>query len=582
MKLTTQQRRLRNTIKVIVVTVPTLFLFQNCGPGFSSQMLGSQLNLGSGGGGGGSFSLAAERLTCVPNSRGKAEVDSRRLTRSELRGSLQAIFGDAFVTKSSIQGALENISADTSQSYGRNFDGSLNSSFMNGVIEIAEQSTEALLADRNLLSSTMNGCNPDANLQACVDELVSGFALKVLRRPLPADSKAEILGLMNAESGIEKLRVGVARLLISPYFYQHIETGLQVEGDRVRLTPFEVASRLSYRLTGQAPDQELLTLASGDKLKDLSQIAQQAKRLFAKPAAKEHVREFFTHWLHLEKTVDPDPKISKLLGISGAGLGSEAREELLRFVDYVVFEKNGSFSDLLANPAVFPFTDRLAKLYGTTRSDKPFLLTDGRGGIAIRAATLMNNSLPSNPIVRGVFLRSRLLCTPIPAPDPALVAARLAETQILSHKDLSNRVFVEKTTGVDACMACHRMINPIGFSLEGYDGFGMPRSKEKVYDDNAEVVAEHAIDTYVDNLAIAAQPVPVMTAVDLRDTLAASGKVKQCITQQFIEFSRERAPSASDGCGTNESVDVLEAKGTLQDFFLSTSANEDIFWKMAQ
>ncbi len=126
------------------------------------------------------------------------------------------------------------------------------------------------------------------------------------------------------------------------------------------------------------------------------------------------------------------------------------------------------------------------------------------------------------------------------------------------------------------------MINPLGFALEGFDGFGMPRTKEKVYDASVKVVAEHAIDTYVSDLNIASVPRPATDASALVREIANSDRARLCMGRKIIEYNRERAPAAADGCVVNEGAELMLEGSSVLDFFLVSATAEDIFWKAAK
>ncbi|RYZ84549.1 MAG: DUF1588 domain-containing protein, partial [Proteobacteria bacterium] len=241
--------------------------------------------------------------------------------------------------------------------------------------------------------------------------------------------------------------------------------------------------------------------------------------------------------------------------------------------------ENAGFERLFSSQLVFPYTDRLANLYGVQKTDQPVGSKDGRGGMVLRLANLLNNSLGSNPIVRGGHIRTHLLCQDIPPPDPNLVADRLSETEILSHLDLSTRAIVHQTTSVKQCSGCHAMINPLGFALEGFDGFGMPRDKEKVYDASLRIVAEHPIDSHVTDLNIGPIPKGSSTAADLVSALANSDRARVCMGKKIIEYTRERAANETDGCSVNEGAEFLTANGSIKDYFINSVTSEDIFWK---
>jgi hypothetical protein len=72
-------------------------------------------------------------------------------------------------------------------------------------------------------------------------------------------------------------------MLNAPQFLYRIETG-QPTGtgdDRIRLTPFEVATRISYLIAGTMPDPELFAAAAEGRLDTPAGRHAQARRLLA-------------------------------------------------------------------------------------------------------------------------------------------------------------------------------------------------------------------------------------------------------------------------------------------------------------
>src|SRR5678816_4274337 len=92
----------------------------------------------------------------------------------------------------------------------------------------------------------------------------------------------------------------ISAMLQSPYFLYRSEIGTGTS--TFTLTPFEVATELSYLLTGTTPDDTLLAAAdsvAGGSLTLASMIDQQATRLLATSSAGNAtaLMGFMTGWL---------------------------------------------------------------------------------------------------------------------------------------------------------------------------------------------------------------------------------------------------------------------------------------------
>ena len=79
----------------------------------------------------------------------------------------------------------------------------------------------------------------------------------------------------------------------------------------------------------------------------------------------------------------------------------------------------------------------------------------------------------TSPILRGIFVRDRLLCQPLP-PPPDDVDFTPPELD----PDATTREKFEEHTKNPACQGCHAIINPLGFTLERFDAVGRYRDRE--------------------------------------------------------------------------------------------------------
>src|SRR6185295_6700356 len=80
----------------------------------------------------------------------------------------------------------------------------------------------------------------------------------------------------------------------------------------------------------------------------------------------------------------------------------------------------------------------------------------------------------SSPIHRGVFLARGLLGQTM-RPPPEAVAPLAPDL----NPDLTTRERVESQTRGAACMTCHSIINPLGFTLEQFDAVGRLRDFDR-------------------------------------------------------------------------------------------------------
>jgi hypothetical protein len=518
------------------------------------------------------------RGTCDESARGRSEPGVRRFTTPEVVASLGAIFGDDTLARPEIARSLTALPAELALSTSqRELDGSIRD--VEGLLAVAEAIAAAVVAD-GALAVRVLGCDPTA-IEACRAALLDRLAPRMFRRPLYDEERAEYTRFMT-DLGAAGLEWAIVRLVVSPHFHQHLEIEGTDADHRIRLAPFEVASRIAYRITGGPPDDALLDAARSGALETVEDARAHATRLLATSGGHARVQEVLARWLGLERVSDPDPAVASALGIEPGGLGAEARQELERFVDHTVFVERGSFVDLMSKPTAFAFTPRLATLYRLEISDAPQTFADARGGILLRSATLLSGRRYTDPIMRGSFLRRRVLCHSLPTPDPVLVASRDDLRAELTHERYPSREIVTRLTEGATCMACHEKLNPLGFALERFGTAGEVRASELVFDVEGDVIGEHPIDTAVSDLAIAAGAETAASGpAELVRAVAESEDTRLCFATQLFAQTRMRFPSDEDVCLVRDVESALAEGLPVADAVVRSVANEDLFYRRA-
>lgn len=360
-------------------------------------------------------------------------------------------------------------------------------------IELYEGS--ALRAARAALSSTTGrsaliGCTPaSASDEACMHGFLSRFGRRAWRRPLTETELAAWVAVgRHAATAYDDFYRGaefaVAGLLQSPSFIYMVETGQTdpEHPDRRKLTGYELATRLSFFLTGTTPSEELLAAAERGELDTREGIRTHAQRLVARPEAREALSRFFDEYLSLGSLPEL-PKNLSLFPFFTPELAASMREETQRFLADLIWERNADFRD--AFDADYTFVNSaLANLYGLAGAPETGFArmtlppVTGRGGLLGQASLLSLLSHPSttSPTQRGKFVRERLLCQPIAAP-PAGVIASFPEPQPGEPPKTMRERLVEHQRS-PACSSCHRMMDPIGLGLENFDPVGRFRDSD--------------------------------------------------------------------------------------------------------
>jgi len=135
-------------------------------------------------------------------------------------------------------------------------------------------------------------------------------------------------------------------------------------------------------------------------------------------------------------------------------------------------------ADLLKTDYTF-LNQRLAEHYGIKdiygNDFRRVTLTDpNRHGLLGQASILTVTSYPNRtaPTIRGKWVLLQILGTPPPPPPPNVPSLKNDETT----RNLTMRQRMELHRSNPTCAACHRMMDPIGFALENFDGLGQWRN----------------------------------------------------------------------------------------------------------
>ena len=170
----------------------------------------------------------------------------------------------------------------------------------------------------------------------------------------------------------------------------------------------------------------------------------------------------------------------------------------------------------------------------------PQLPDSQRTGIFTHPYLLSANAYHDNssPIHRGVFL-SRHVMGRLLKPPPEAVACKNAEFD----PTLTMREKVMELTKEESCMQCHRVINPVGFSLENYDAVGRYMT----------VVFYKAVNTVSDDVTDGDEKVEVRSAKDLAKlTVGSEAAHRAFITHLF--HHQVTQPVAAYGPDTLETL----------------------------
>jgi hypothetical protein len=362
------------------------------------------------------------------------------------------------------------------------------------------------------------------------------------RRPLTAVEVDDAWSLYSvgrlSDTVASGLQLALQGFIGAPSFAYRTEVGAVSSGSR-RLSGWEIASQLSFNLTGGPPDEELAALAQSGALEDPELRTAQVDRLMRSEHGRAHLARFVDEWLQLEAVPHLSRDENRFPSFT-----PEVKERLLR--ETHTFAANVLTGDAPTARTLFgaDFTwadDTLAAFYGLP--DRPgnalgrvSLTGTPRRGILSQAAFLSARShdLETSPILRGVAVRTQALCLEPPPPPPNIVPMIGSPSE-----PKTTRERYAQHTSNPSCSGCHSVIDPPGFALEGFDAVGLVRTEEHGF----------PIDTTGTLIEAGDANHSFLGSRDFLEHLAQSQQAADCLIEQVTTFQLGRhADAPGDAC----------------------------------
>ena len=344
---------------------------------------------------------------------------------------------------------------------------------VNGIVNIADnavidQGNASIFADgiRAVASwvvrqrDSATRCTPYGD-DACVDTLLAWLPREAFRRPVSADEIDELRTLFDQLSATYEYDYAfsgtVRAILLSPEFLYRTEVNTVLD-------PFEIANLLSFAITDEAPDAELIDVAENEDLRDPAVREAQARRLMAK--SEKVWQRFFWEWLHMSTLYSQGTEV----GLPDQ-LVDQMEEEYRTFIREVIVTGRGTLRDVLSAPYTWAQPE-LAEHYGADHPGNGLQRIEldpmQRGGILTQGAWLVSHGKDGrdNVVRRGMNIYKDAMCNNnLRPPDGVDVEAELAK---LVGDDPSVREVVDTRGSAPACGGCHQLPDPMGMVFETF------------------------------------------------------------------------------------------------------------------
>lgn len=353
------------------------------------------------------------------------------------------------------------------------------------------QQAAATIADRVVDESHRQfliPCEPVSDSEpdsACAAEFLRETGRLLTRRPLGEERVSELVDLADraaTETGdfYDGLAIALETILISPeaiFIVDRAEPD-PVRPGELRLDGYSIASRLSFFFWNSGPDDELLQAAGRGELHTPEGLAAAVDRLLSSSRLESGMRAFFDDMMAFDEfdSLAKDPTIYPM--VTGATLADAREQTLLTVIDHLL-DRELDYRDLFVSRDTF-MSLNLGALYDTPTLDGwnryRFAEDSKRMGLLTHASFLAahSHSVRSSPTLRGQALRELFLCQVVPPPPPNVDFSALEDAGDVPTA--RERLDVHNTN--PSCAGCHLITDPIGLSLENFDGAGRYRETE--------------------------------------------------------------------------------------------------------
>jgi len=327
-------------------------------------------------------------------------------------------------------------------------------------------------------------CYPQSANEApdCATEILSTLGKRAYRRPLTDADMNLIFSFYEDGMTQGSFELGIQSalrfILTSPDFLFRSEpdpAGVAA-GDIYPLDDLALASRLSFFLWSSIPDDELQELAAAGQLGNAGVLDYQIDRMLRDPKASTLVDNWAAQWLFLRnlQSINPD---TRAFPNFDAKLRSAFYTETTMFIQALI-NNNRPVTELMTADYTY-VNDRLAAHYGIpniygSHFRRVQYSNPERRGLLGHGSVLTVTSYPNrtSPVLRGKWVLENIIGSPAPVPPPNVPALN----EELTAVSVRDRLIQHRDN--PACASCHAVMDPLGFSLENFDGIGRYRERD--------------------------------------------------------------------------------------------------------
>jgi len=481
-----------------------------------------------------------------------AVTQARRLTAVEYQNAVSDLFDGRLAASTKYPGSVgKSITGFSTEALLNDIGAGGAEQLMFAAEDVALQVPAAL--------AQMIPCATSAPNEACVNTFLDRYGTRAYRRPLSIAERNELLdeyraGVASGASFSDSVAMLVDHLLQMPQFLYLAEGA---SGSGRQLNGYELASRLSFMLTGSIPDDALL--AAAPNLTDPATLSGQATRLLASTRANTTIARFFREWTGTIRLAPAD-KDQTAFPFFSAAYAQSMNDSFDRFV-VDQLRNQGTLRTLLRSTDAFVDAN-MATFFGVTAPPAgqwaKVALDAGRySGVVTQPAMLASlaHSSETSFVFRGRFIRKHLLCENLGAPpaDAQAIFGTLPLPANPTGKDISAAVVARAE-----CSGCHALMNPAGLAFEQFDALGRYRTS---YSSGKAIDPSGVLPSVGSRPGVAGHALSFAGQTSMMEQLANEPQVATCLGTQVFRFTVSRLETSADVCAIQAIGDALDASG---------------------
>jgi hypothetical protein len=518
---------------------------------------GGSSGQGHGGSGvGGTGTGASGATQCSPGAS-LAPARLMLITDNQYRNIMRDAFGVTFPTDMNVTSP-----PGTSGNYTFNESGQVQATTLQAYTRAADEVAKLL--------PSFSTCAADAVDATCMEKFLREKLPLAWRRPVTDTEIAGLIAIFNSgamDGKPRQIQLTMEAALLHPALLYRSEIGLNAATTvgKVALTPYELASAVSFALLGSVPDTDLWAKAADGSLTDAKVLSDQVARLLALPVARTNLQSKVSYFLAFEALpfVQKDPAEFPPFAMLRPTLYQSSQ----KFLEDILWQ--GHFADLFTSRKIYA-NEAMAKEYGlppVVGMDLKLVMTTGDqydGGVLTQPALLAatnRNASGDDVIHRGLWVYYNLLCAPTLPPPPAGATA-IAETMTGSTREQAI------ARGTTCGVGCHGRFDAFGLATLSYDNIGRFRTTDPTSSppggplDTSASVTAGVLEGHAD------MPAMISGVADVAQLFASGRQVSDCAAVNLATYMIEHNPD--DGQGTCE----LQA---IKDRFKETGSFTDLF-----